>query len=59
MCDKRKSQILFHCLTTPSRFQLVLYVQFLGSLGALVATHVVWIRHFNTTYHTIEYILGE
>merc|ERR1712216_666962 len=29
-----------------------------GSLAAMGATHWVWVRHFHSTYHSTEYVLG-
>lgn len=32
--------------------------EFLGSVAAMGATHWVWVRHFHSTYHSTEYVLG-
>ena len=52
------AQLTYNTLLKRFPFMEMTSLEFLGSLGMLVANHFVWMRHFREAYHSMEYLLG-
>jgi len=49
---------MYNTLLKRFPFIEVTSMEFMGSVGMLVLSHVVWMRQLKEAYHSVEYLLG-